>query len=997
MYLLPLNFNRYLALCLFMCVNAASLNGQFLMNKTEDMQLIYYSKKHEYIVPHLTRCFMNSFKFHRNLFGYEPGEDVTILLQDFGDFGYGGADALPTNHLNLGINPFNYVYDTMPASERMNSLMHHELAHLVIMDMANKRDRRFRSLFRGKVTPSIENPLSIFYSYLTNPRRYSPRWYHEGFAVFMETWMSGGLGRVLGGYDEMVFRTRIRDNGLIYDMIGLESEGISSDFQVGVNSYLYGTRFISYIAYAHGIDNLLEWISRTDDSEAYFTAQFKKVYRIDIDDEWSNWIEWERNWQSANLDSINLYPVTPFRSISSEALGSVSRYFIDASGKKMYAGIRYPGQVAHIAAIDIRTGEIEKIHDIDGAALFYVFSIAFDDSSNTLFYTTNNNHRRDFWSIDLESRRTHLLIKELRAGDLVFNRVDKSIWGLRHSDGFTTIIRIAAPYADWKSLYVLDYGYDIYDLDISPNGEYLTAAFVDISGYQKLVRFKLSELLTGVFEPETIHDFDVSSPANFVYSSDGRYLYGSSYFTGVSNIFRYDFEIDSMEVISNCETGFFRPVPVSEDSIIVMRYTSDGFNPVFIPNNTLEDVSAINYLGWEIANRHPVVLSWATKAPLIDVDSLLVYSGTYNPTKNIRLSSVYPVVQGYKNSIVLGAHLDMESNLGLSRFNLSIATSPERNQSSNEILHVGFNFRTLKLRGAVTGTWKLSGGYNTADFYDLFGPTKRSRKGYFSKLQFDKSLITDMPLDLSIDIAGYGGLEKLPDYQNVEATFDRFLSSRVAMSHSKVKRSLGAVDDEKGIKWELVSTANYVNSKIYPRIHGGFDYGLISPIKHAPVWLRTSTGYSFADRDDPQANFANFYFGGFGNNWVDYLGVKRYREYYSFPGVDLNYISGFNFAKVMGEWILPPLRFRRVGTPMLYLNWTRASLFTSTIVTNLDDENKRTIYYNIGVQLDTRISLFSHLRSTLSVGYALAYEKRTVPPGWNRFTPEYMVSIQILQ
>ncbi len=216
----------------------------------------------------------------------------------------------------------------------------------------------------------------------------------------------------------MVFRTRVRDNGLIYDMIGLESEGISSDFQVGVNSYLYGTRFISYLAFEHGIDKLLAWISRTDDSEAYFTSQFKNVYQIEIDDEWSNWIEWERNWQLANLDSIKLYPVTPYRPISSRTLGSVSRYYIDASEEKLYAGIRYPGQVAHIAAIDIRTGEIEKIRDIEGAALFYVFSIAFDDSSKTLFYTTNNNHRRDFWSIDLESRRAHLLIKKLRAGDL---------------------------------------------------------------------------------------------------------------------------------------------------------------------------------------------------------------------------------------------------------------------------------------------------------------------------------------------------------------------------------------------------------------------------------------------------------------------------------------------------------------------------------------------------------------------------------------------------
>ena len=39
----------------------------------------------------------------------------------------------------------------------------------------------------------------------------SPRWYLEGSAVFMETWMAGGLGRAQGAYDEMVFRAMVRD------------------------------------------------------------------------------------------------------------------------------------------------------------------------------------------------------------------------------------------------------------------------------------------------------------------------------------------------------------------------------------------------------------------------------------------------------------------------------------------------------------------------------------------------------------------------------------------------------------------------------------------------------------------------------------------------------------------------------------------------------------------------------------------------------------------
>ena len=60
--------------------------------------------------------------------------------------------------------------------------------------------------------------------------------------------MGGGLGRAQGAYDEMVFRAMVRDNARFYDPLGLESEGTSVDFQVGANDYLYGTRFISYLA-----------------------------------------------------------------------------------------------------------------------------------------------------------------------------------------------------------------------------------------------------------------------------------------------------------------------------------------------------------------------------------------------------------------------------------------------------------------------------------------------------------------------------------------------------------------------------------------------------------------------------------------------------------------------------------------------------------------------------------------------------------------------------
>ncbi len=62
------------------------------------------------------------------------------------------------------------------------------------------------------MNPIAEQPETILYMYLTAPRVAAPRWYHEGIAVFIDTWMAGGIGRAQSGYDEMVFRSMVRDN-----------------------------------------------------------------------------------------------------------------------------------------------------------------------------------------------------------------------------------------------------------------------------------------------------------------------------------------------------------------------------------------------------------------------------------------------------------------------------------------------------------------------------------------------------------------------------------------------------------------------------------------------------------------------------------------------------------------------------------------------------------------------------------------------------------------
>ena len=153
---------------------SAQLQPRFF--HADDLMVVYLVEDNEYILPHLSRCFINSFDFHKRLFDYDVVAPITVLLQDFDDYGYAGASPMPSNYLTIGIEPFEYVYETSPTNERINWVMSHELLHIVANEKPAPADKKARNFFQGKVAAIPEQHLSMIYSYLTTPRLYAPRW-----------------------------------------------------------------------------------------------------------------------------------------------------------------------------------------------------------------------------------------------------------------------------------------------------------------------------------------------------------------------------------------------------------------------------------------------------------------------------------------------------------------------------------------------------------------------------------------------------------------------------------------------------------------------------------------------------------------------------------------------------------------------------------------------------------------------------------------------------
>ena len=978
---------RVLAVVGILCVTAlraAPAHAQLSSEEGSRLRLVYFGGADAYLVPYAARTFFNSLAFQAKLLGYEPDTDITVLLADFEDYGNAGVSVVPRSIMMVQVSPLSFAFETIAANERMNTIMNHELVHVATMDQATGRDRMFRRLFAGKVSPIAAQPETILYSYLTAPRASAPRWYHEGIAVFIDTWMAGGIGRAQSGYDEMVFRAMVRDGAHFYDPLGLVSEGTKVDFQLQINSYLYGTRFMMWLANTYSPEQLIDWVRRQEGSRAYYATHFKQVFGRSLEDAWKAWIEWERGFQGKNLEAIREFPTTQYRDVSKRALGSVSRTYYDPKAGKLYAAFNYPGVVAHVGAIDVATGELERLVDIKGPVIYTVTSLAYDPEGRQLFYTTDNGAHRDLVRLDPRTGDTEQLMKDARIGDLAFNQADKTLWGIRHLNGIVSLVRMKAPYREWNRIHTWPYGTVVYDLDVSPDGTRLSASFGEISGRQDVRIFSTERLLAGEVTPEAQFDFGPSVPSGFVFTPDSQALVGSSYYTGVSNIFRYDIATKDVSALSNAETGFFRPVPRPEDSdLFVFRYSGEGFVPTRIAATPLEDVSAITFFGERLVEAHPVLKTWIVGSPNdIKLEEKHLVRGTYKLAGGMRRESIYPVVQGYKDTAAVGVRANFSDPLQLNKLNLTASVTPGGSLDNDERVHLRAEYQRYD--------WRARATYNDASFYDLFGPTKTGRKGYTVGLGYHRTLVFDEPrrVDLETDAMFAGNLDRLPQYQNVEVDVDRLFAFDATLKGENVRSSLGRVDDEKGIRWSMTLDGSRAAGSWYGRTHGTFDFGVPLPIEHSSVWLRTAAGISPGSRQDP---FANFFFGGFGNNWVDSGDAKRYRHYYAFPGVDLNELGGRNFVKSTLEWNLPPLRFRRIGSPGFYVTWMRPALFVGALVTNADAEAFRRTASNVGGQLDFQLITLSNLDMMLSFGAAVAFEDGVDPQR------EFMVSFKILR
>ncbi len=965
--------------------------------KRDDADVLFFNKNLSQYIPQIIREYERGKAIHTGIWsidtvGKSAIQPPMMMVSDWADDGNGGVSSIPKNLISIEMAPINFSYFVAPSTERYHHLFRHEYTHTVMTDKTAAPDRFWRGVLGGKFSVDSSQPFSALWSFLGAPRWYSPRWYHEGIACFMETWLSGGVGRALGGYDEMYFRSVVDAGEDLYSVVGLETEGTTSDFQVGTNSYLYGTRFVNYLEYKYGLDKLIDFYNRTEDSEALFNHQFEKVYGTDLREEWDNWRDFEVQHQKEQIASIEKYPITETEQLSDKSLGSMSPMVVDTKNNVAYMAVNYPGDFAHIEKIDLTTNKRDKLKNVDGAMLYQTSYLALDTIHQRLIWTILNGTYRGLCVYDLEKGKT---IKQLflqRVSCLVYDNVNDCLYCVFTNEGKQYLMRYDSDIDEKDILYSFPFGVSVFDLDVSHNGKYISAVISGDNGEQTLVRFDIDGLNNADLRYETLYTAEDFNLGQFRFAPGDTTMVGSSYYTGISNIWSLDLNTKELSLLSNTRIGLFSPVVLADGTILAAEFDRNGMRPVSFEPKVLEDANTVSMLGQLAYEAHPQELESLSisKVQAKEVSFGEVYDSikVYHPISRLKFTGAFPTISGFRDKLswnsvtpVLAYRFTFSDPLGLNSLKIDLGISPWSHNDPINQYHAKVDWKLWN--------WSFKAAFNPTSFYDLVGPIQSSRKGYQVGVGYAKSSTNYYyygTRSYGFNIDAFGMMDALPLYQNV-ATQDikSFGTASAYYQFNKTRTTLGGVTPESGYKYSINAMSYYAGGKFYPSVEGQFDVGFRIPlVRNTCFWLRSAVGQNFSDSN---SIFGNSYFGGFGNNWVDYREANRYRTTSTFAGAQIDEIQAHSYAKLMAELSLKPLRFNDFGFINLYPTYTQLNLFSSCLATDPWGGSKigvdRNHYYNIGAQLNTEVVLFKFLKTTWSLGYArVLYPDGTTGGDW---------------
>jgi hypothetical protein len=359
-----------------------------------------------------------------------------------------------------------------------------------------------------------------------------------------------------------------------------------------------------------------------------------------------------------------------------------------------------------------------------------------------------------------------------RIGNIVYDNTHDCLYGLLSNGGTQTVVRLDSNLENIEPIYAFPFGVSVFDVDVSHDGTWLSMTRQGDNGEHTLLLFNLQEFEQAIYKPVELVTWRDANLGQFRFSLDDQYLVGSSYYTGVSNLWQINIATRQMEMLTNASIGMFAPLEIQPGQLLALQFERDGMRPVTLKRQVVTDANAIQLYGQVAYEQNRDALEQVgllrDSLPRIEFGDVYNHITPYHVLKEMRFAGAYPTISGFTDADswnhvtpVLGYRLAVNDPVGLSSIRLSLGISPWSHNPWKNRLHADLEWQYY--------FWKLKAAWNHTDFYDLFGPRRSSRKGYTVGLSYDytNSMIKPYTREWGFSVDAYGDMDALPMYQEI--------------------------------------------------------------------------------------------------------------------------------------------------------------------------------------------------------------------------------------
>jgi len=592
--------------------------------------------------------------------GAVPGDRVQIVVEDETDSANGWALTVPYNTLHVyAVAPDNYTAlgDT---DDWLRSLVLHEYTHIVHLDTVGGIPRLVQTLF-GK---------------LWSPNQAQPGWWVEGLATYAESRFTSG-GRVRASLFDMFLRTAALADGLwTLDEV---SSG-KRNFPYGGSAYLYGGRFLDFIARQRG-ETVFRAISARYGSQLVpygLNRAAAEVLGESYDQLYAKFLAEVRDQAQRVRDRV--LALGPDSSRRLTGLGNAVRQPIVASDGAIYFYASPRDNNPALYRYDPASGQPQRLLELNG----FDGMTALPDGRLLLAQPEvfdNTYAFDDLYRIDPRSGRSERLTHGLRGREPAALPDGSAAIFVRRDAERCALARLDLRSNEVTDLRLFDDGSQFYTPTVAPDGTSVVVSMWRPGGFRDLWRYDLASGELQQLTADRALDLD---PA---FASDGRLLFSSDR-SGVFEIYALDLASGTVTQLSNVVSGAFAP-----------RLTPDGRQLYFIgfsiDGYDLFGLAADQTLGL------PAAVSYERPLAEPEPPAPAVGSANYNPLPTLLPRAWTPVVNTDAAGPVLGAALVGQDAVGIHQYALQ-ATYGALSGNLNASLGYGFNDLPTPLRLAIS-------------------------------------------------------------------------------------------------------------------------------------------------------------------------------------------------------------------------------------------------------------------------------------------------------